>query len=115
MMNDPIPNMSAEDFRIFWANNCTTMSLADIYAVVHNKFWFVEDDEYDYETGSSEHKKACSITDAWGELMDECKKQIFDILISEGATIPDSGQFKVLELYMQKFGYSNCNGWWVKM
>ncbi|MBQ8649594.1 MAG: hypothetical protein IJ470_05985 [Clostridia bacterium] len=114
MTEEPIPNMTATDVKAYFSDKQTEKDLADAYAITHNKFWWVEDNEYDYEEGSPEHKTACAITDEWGTLMDEYKNKIFETLISEGITIPTTGQIKVLEPFMNRFGYIDCNGWWVK-
>jgi hypothetical protein len=114
MGQEPLPNMSAEEVRAFFADKHTQEDLADAFAVASNKFWWVEDNEYDYKEGSPEHKTACSITDAWGNLMDEYKHRIFEILTSEGVIIPATAQVEVLKPFMARFGYIDGNGWWVK-
>lgn len=114
MAKEPIPNMSAAEVRAYFADKHTEQDLADAYAIAHNKFWWVEDNEYDFDEGTPEHKAACSITDEWGALMDEYQKRIFEILISEGVTIPTAGQIKVLEPFMARHGYVDGNGWWVR-
>ena len=114
MAKEPVPNMSAADVRAYFSDKYTENDLADAYAIAHNKFWWVEDNEYDYEEGTPEHKTACTITDEWGALKDAYKKRIFEILTTEGIAIPETGQIKVLEPFMERFGYTNCSGWWVK-
>ena len=114
MMSEPIPDMSVEDIRNWFAENNDEQGLATAYAVVHNKAWWVEDDVYDYEEGTEEYKKACQITDEWFALMDELVEKIFDILRSEGVDIPETGQIKVLAPFMERYGYFDGNGWWIK-
>ncbi len=114
MAQEPIPNMSASEVRTYFADKKTEKDLADAFAVVSNKFWWVEDNEYDYEEGTPEHKMACAITDEWGNLMDEYKKRIFEILTNEGVVIPKTGQIEVLKPFMARFGYIDGNGWWIK-
>ena len=114
MVKEPIPDMSAAEVKAYFADKHTEKDLADAYAIVHNKFWWVEDNEYDYEEGTPEHKAACAITDEWGALMNEYKKRIFDILTNEGMTVPATGQIKVLEPFMARYGYADGNGWWIK-
>lgn len=114
MAKEPIPNMSAAEVKAYFADKHTEQDLADAYAVAYNKFWWVEDNEYDFQEGTPEHKAACAITDEWGALMDEYKNRIFEILISEGVTIPATGQIKVLEPFMARHGYADGNGWWIK-
>lgn len=114
MSQEPIPNMSASEVRAYFVNKKTEKDLADAFAVASNKFWWVEDNEYDYEEGTPEHKMACAITDEWGTLMDEYKKRIFEILTNEGVSIPSKGQIEVLKPFMARFGYIDGNGWWIK-
>ena len=114
MANEPISDMSAAEVESYYANKHTELDLAEAYAITHNQFWWVEDNEYDYEEGTPEHKAACAITDEWGALMDGYKKRIFEILIREGITIPEIGQIQVLVPFMARNGYSDANGWWVK-
>ena len=114
MSQEPIPNMSASEVRAYFADKKTEKDLADAFAAVSNKFWWIEDNEYDYEQGSPEHKTACSVTDEWGALMEEYKNKIFKILISEGISIPATGQIEVLKPFMARFGYIDGNGWWIK-
>lgn len=108
------PNLTAAEVKAYFTDKHTEKDLADAFAIVHNKFWWVEDNEYDYEDGTPEHKAARATTDEWGALMDEYKKQIFEILINEGVAIPSTGQIKVLELFMARYGYANGNGWWIE-
>ena len=113
MSKEPVPNMSAADVRTYFFDKDSEKDLADAYAIAHNKFWWVEDNEYDYAEGTPEHKAACAITDEWGALMNEYKSRIFEILISEGVNIPTTGQIKVLEPFMARYGYVDGNGWWI--
>ena len=46
--------------------------------------------------------------------MSQYLAQIFALLQSEGVAIPDSGQNAVLQPFMEKYGYTDGNGWWVK-
>ena len=114
MAREPIPDMSAADVRKFFADKNTEKDLADAFAITSNKFWWVEDNTYDYEEGTPEHKKACDIADAWGALMDEYEQRILAILASEGVTIPETGRIKVLVIFMERHGYENGGGWWIR-
>ena len=114
MAQDPIPDMNVSEVKLYFTNKTTEKDLADAYAIVHNKFWWVEDNEYDYEEGTPEHEAACAVTDEWGALMGDYKKRIFEILTSQGVSIPVTGQSKVLEPFMARHGYVDGNGWWIK-
>ena len=114
MAKEPVPNMSAAEVKAYFENKHTEKDLADAYAIAHNKFWWVEDNEYDYEEGTPEHIAACAITDEWRALMREYKARIFDILTNEGVTIPTTGQFGVLVPFMARNRYADGNGWWIE-
>ena len=114
MAQEPVPNMNASDIKTYFADKKTEKDLADAFAMASNKFRWVEDNEYDYEKGSPEHKKACAITDEWGELINEYENRIFEILKNEGITILATGQIGVLNFFMERFGYVDGNGWWIK-
>ena len=78
MAKEPIPNMSAAEVKAYFAEKHTVQDLADAYAIAHNKFWWVEDNEYDFEEGTPEHKAACAIPDEWGashHVIDQCTIQ----------------------------------------
>lgn len=92
----------------------TEQNLADIFAIVSNKFWIIEDDEYNYEVDTEEYIKAYRITDEWEKLLNRIESAIFEILKSEGVVIPDKGQITVLEPFMKRNGYIFDSGWWVK-
>ena len=114
MAEDPITNMSADEVRNYFSDKGSEKDLADAYAITCNKFFWVEDNEYDYEEGTPEHKAALDITDEWNALMEEYENRIFDILTKEDITIPTTGQIEVLKLFMALFGYIDGNGWWIK-
>ncbi len=114
MASDPIPNKTPSDVRNYFVERKTEKDLADAYAISHNKFWWVEDDVYDYKEGTPEYKAARAVVDGWGTLMDEYEETIFMILRSEGITIPATGRIEVLKPFMKRNGYIDGNGWWIK-
>ena len=115
MTSEPIPNKTPTDVRNYFAERKNEKDLADAYAISHNKFWWVEDDVYDYEEGTPEYEAARVIVDEWGALMDEYEERIFMVLRSEGITIPKSGRINVLNPFMKRNGYFDGNGWWIKV
>ena len=115
MASDPIPNKTPTDVRNYFAERKTEKDLADAYAISHNKFWWVEDDVYDYEEGTPEYEAARGIVDEWGALMDEYEERIFMVLRSEGITIPKSGRLNDLNPFMKGNGYFDGNSWWIKV
>ena len=114
MASEPIPNKTPTDVRGYFAERKSERDLADAFAIASNKFWWVEDNVYDYEEGTPEYIAARAITDEWGELMDEYEERIFMILRNEGVKIPETGRIKVLEPFMKRNGYRDGNGWWIK-
>jgi len=117
MGGDPLPDRSLEEMWVIAKNYSTTQELVDSYAGAHNKFWWVEDDEYDFEEGTEEHKKACAVTDAWGELMNFLEERVVACATEEGLLAerqPNSGLIKQLEAFMKKYGYRDGQGWWVR-
>ena len=114
MASEPIPNKTPTDVRGCFAERKSERDLADAFAIASNKFWWVEDNVYDYEEGTPEYISACAITDEWGALMDEYEERIFVILRNEGVEIPETGRIKVLEPFMKRNGYRDGNGWWIK-
>ena len=114
MASEPISNKTPSDVRGYFAERKSERDLADAFAIASNKFWWVEDNVYDYEKGTPEYIAACAITDEWGALMDEYEERIFMILRNEGVEIPEKGRIKVLEPFMKRNGYIDGNGWWIK-
>jgi len=114
MASEPIPDKTPTDVRNYFSGRKSEKDLADAFAIASNKFWWIEDNEYDYEEGTPEHITACAITDEWGALMDEYEERIFMILLSEGIRIPETGRIKVLGPFMKRNGYRNANGWCIK-
>lgn len=114
MASDPTQGIQPTELEAFFVDKHSAQDLADAYAITHNKFWWVEDNEYDHEESSPEHKAACLVTDERGSLMNQYKSRIFEVLRSEGIEIPHTGQIAVLIPFMRKYGYEDQDGWWVK-
>ena len=118
MGGDPLPDRSLEEMWVIAQTYSTTQELVNAYAGAHNKFFWIEDAEYDFEEGTEEYKKACEITDAWGQVMDYLEERVVSCAIEEGlfaARQPDSGLVKQLEGFMEKYGYRDGRGWWVRI
>ena len=111
---ESIPDDTAAAVQAYFADKHTEQDLADAYAIASNSFFWVEDEEYDYEEGTPEHAEARRITDEWCSLMDFYKENIFSILSCEGIAIPETGQIHVLIPFMERNGYVDENGWWYK-
>lgn len=113
MCGEPSPDLTAETAERAIEEIKTESELAALYAVVENKAWWIEDEEYDYDEGTVEHKQAKEKTDLWFALADKLRNRIFDILRAEGIQIPKTKQIVVLEPFKKKNGYKDGQGWWI--
>ena len=111
---EPCPNLTAEELRLKYANITSEKELADAYAISSNQFWWVEDDIYDYAEGTPEYKLALDITAAWQKVLQKYEEKVFSILKGEGVTIPDTERIKVLIPFMERNGYTDRSGWWIR-
>lgn len=114
MCGEPSPGLTIEKANELFSKIETEKDIADLYAEVENKAWWIEDEQYDYDVGTDEYKVAREKTRMWFSLSDKLKEMIFVILKSEGIVIPDKGQIAVLEPFMKRNGYKNGSGWWIK-
>lgn len=116
MVGDPVPDVSIEDMRGIVASIDTEQDLADAFAMVHNKFWFIEDDTYDYEPGTEDYIRVRTVVDAWGELMNTLSDRIKEIMDRDHlhATTNKGNPRHVFEPFMRKYGYRDGRGWWIK-
>ncbi len=114
MCEEPMPDLTIEKANQIFDEIETEKDIADLFAIVHNKAWWIEDEEYDFEAGTEEHKKAAERTDMWFALSDKLRNMIFNILKSEGVDIPEKGQIVVLEPFMKRNGFIDGSGWWIK-
>ena len=117
LAGDPMANESANDVRSSIQNALSVQELVDYYIMVHNKFWFIEDNLYDFEKGTPEYEEIYKVVCEWEELMNELDNKIMNQAEAEGLLDerkPNSGTVKQLERFMDKYGYRNGSGWWVK-
>lgn len=114
MGSDPTSDISIEEMNMIAERAETEKDLADAYAISSNKAHWVEDDVYDYEVGTKEYNNACKISDAWFASAEMLRDRIFIILESEGVTIPKQGYNEVMKPFMERNGYRDGRGWWVK-
>ena len=112
IIGDPAPDLDIEKARELILNISSEQELADLYADVCNKAFWIEDEEYDYDEGTEEHIKACQISDEWFNEEEKLREIIFYILRNEGIEIPESSQITVLSIFMERNGYRDGNGWW---
>ena len=84
-----------------------TQELVDAYVLVHNKFWYIEDDLYDYEEGTEDYIRVRDNVEAWGEMMDLLDDRVMSTAKEEGLLAerqPDSGTIKQFE----EIGIASC-------
>lgn len=118
LAGDPMPDKSVEQMQLDIASISSTQELVDVYVQVHNKFWYIEDDLYDYEEGTEDYIRVRDNVEAWGEMMDLLDDRVMSTAKEEGLLAerqPDSGTIKQFEEFMKKYGYRDGRGWWVKI
>ena len=116
--NDSISGKSVDEMRREIENITSVQKLVDVYVLVHNKFWFIEDNLYDFEQGTKEYNKICSEVIAWMNLMENLEHKVMCATFEEGILLkrqPNSGTAKQLEIFMKKYGYQDGAGWWIKV
>ena len=114
MVGDPAPGITIDEARQIANKIESEKELAAIYADVSNKAIWIEDDVYDYDEGTEEYLNACRIADEWFSLKAFLRNKIFAILRKEEVVIPDKGYITVLKPFMERNGYRDGRGWWVK-
>ena len=114
MCGEPSPELTIEKANTLFCEIKTEKDIANLFAVVENKAWWIEDEEYDFDEGTEEHRKAVERTDMWFSLADKLKDMIFDILKAEDVEISEKGQIVVLEPFMKRNGFKDGQGWWIK-
>lgn len=115
MGQEPFPEVSLDEVKKRFDGTLSEQALADAFAICSNKFWWFEDNEYDYEEGTLEYQQARAVTDAWHQLMEQYEALIFDVLRNKNITIPKQGTIRVLIPFMKENSYYDGNGWWVKL
>lgn len=92
-VEEPIPDMSAQEMKQVLSSITSINELVDLYVLVHNKFWFIEDDLYDFEEGTKEYENKCAEIDEWGNLMNDLSNRVMQIAAEERLLMeqPDVG------------------------
>ena len=114
MAEDPAKNLTIEYAKERSQIVSKEADIAELYANVANRAWWIADEEDDYEEGTTEYQIAREMTDKWFAVEKILREKIFDILRGEGVLIPKTGQIEVLCPCMERNGYKNCAGWWIK-
>lgn len=117
MAGDPLPEKTIEEMWETASQLKNTQELVDAFTGASNKFWWVEDDVYDYDENTEEYKKACEITKAWKELVDSLGDRLIQAAKAEGLMKIDEEHPRsivALTPVMEKYGYHDGRGWWVR-
>lgn len=118
LTGEPILEKTVEQMQVAIAEITNKQELVDTYVLVHNKFWYIEDDLYDCEEGSEEYIRVRKNMEAWGKIMDLLDEMVMAAAREEGLLVerqPNSGTIKQLEKFMKKYGYKDSRGWWGKL
>lgn len=116
-LRDPMPGKNINEMKQEIADIKTAQELVDAYVNIHNKFWFIEDDFYDYDEGTEKYEIAYKNVAAWGDMMQELDKRVMEAADQEGLLAekqPNHGTIRQLKAFMDKYGYRDSCGWWIK-
>lgn len=116
MGSEPLAGVEIKDMEQYAAEAMSSEEIVKIFAAVHNKFWFIEDDVYDYEEGSEEYLRVSAIVDAWGKLMDQIEERLIQKAKLESfmdASEEHPHSIVVLTPFMEHYGYRDGSGWWI--
>ena len=94
-----------------------TQNLADAYAEAHSAFWHATDKICSYAEGTEEYTNARKDADSWYERMNALEEQILKTAEAEGfldVTKQNAGTAKRLKVFMDRYGYRDAGGWWIK-
>lgn len=116
MGGDPHPYLTVVEMWKKVEKIGSIQELIDEYVVVHNKFWFIEDNIYDYKEGSDEYKRVCHEIGEWADIVNTLYRRVMEEADKEGFLYdfqPEKGSRKQLSRLMDKYGYYDANGWWL--
>ena len=84
MCGEPSPGLTIEKANELFSKIETEKDIADLYAEVENKAWWIEDEQYDYDVGTDEYKVAREKTRMWFSLSDKLKEAGFNAKMPGG-------------------------------
>ena len=118
LSSEPLKGYCPQDIRLWLYQNSSEADFATALAMVHNQSGWLSHDLDELE--EPEHSKALAIFNEWWELQKELYDKIIVILKSENASgkanhrIADKGLHYVILPFMERYGYRDGAGWWVK-
>ena len=117
-IGDPLPDISAREMRQWIGENDTLADLATAMAQAHNRLGYISHDLDELE--GDELFQAKDIFDEQDTLCRELYDKIISILKEEKAsgksahTFMDKGLHYVIKPFMERYGYYDDAGWWIK-
>ena len=114
MCKELLPDISPKEMWSICSQLKKTQEIVNAFAAALNEFWWVEDNVYDYEEGTEDYKKACTITDEWKELLDYLEDKVVQRAKEEKLMKQDEKYPRAissLSPIMEKYGYQNKQGW----
>ncbi len=110
----PAPDVSIDEIRSVIENEPAERDIADAFAIASNRWIVAEDAEYDHEEDTEEYIRTCRIADDWSELSKMLEEKAIAILRSEGVSIGEDGRWEAILSFMERNGYKDRGGWWVR-
>ena len=114
MDEDPLPDSTPNDVLVWYDNHQDEAGLADAFAAVSNKYWWIAGDLDFFDRKTLEFEEALRITKEWEAVHNKLERKICGILKKEGYRIPRRGRIHVLVHFMARYGYQNGSGWWIR-
>lgn len=118
MCKEPLPDISPKEMWSICSQLKKTQEIVNTFAAASNEFWWIEDNVYDYEEGTEDYKEACRITDEWKQLLVSLQEKVVQLAKEEKLMKRDEKYpcaISSLSPIMEKYGYQNKQGWWVRM
>lgn len=120
MASEPIPGYTTEDIRRWLKVNDGDARLADAMAAVNNKTAWLGHDLDDEDCSAEELSRREEEHDAWWALQVELVQEIARRLENENRTLGTRhitkgiGFYNIIKPFMERNGYMDGRGWWVK-
>ena len=114
MGSEPLAGIELKDMEELAADVTSSEEIVKVFAAVHNKFWFIEDDVYDYEEGSEDYYRISAIVDAWEKLLDQLEETLIQRAKLEGfMDVSEKYPHSIVALtpFMEHYGYRDGRGW----
>lgn len=116
----PLSGVSPEEMLNWMKDNDDEQGLATALALVHGEVDWIDDELYDYEEGSQEYDTAYNTYRKWREIEESIYSRIMEILKAENDAgeshhqIENKGLHYIVKPFMERNGYIDGAGWWVK-